>query len=142
MNARFWRVAPPTDRELCKFGLIMAAAALVFAALAWHKESSNTAAWLLAAAACLSLGALTWKKSLGPLYKVWMVIGGFLGFVNSHILLALTFYGLFAPIGLFLRLLRRDLLDRRFDSRSNSRDSHWIRRERPLLPRDHYERQF
>jgi len=71
-----------------------------------------------------------------------MVIGGFLGFVNSHILLALVFYLLFTPMGLVMRLFRRDPLDRSFPSPSDSPASYWIRRESPQLPREHYERQF
>ena len=141
MKARFWEVAPPTDRDLRNFGLIMAAAAFVFAAVAWHKGSAALEE-LLVAGACFALCASTWRRPLGPLYRIWMVIGGFLGFVNSHLLLALVFYLVFTPIGLVMRLLGRDPIDWRFDARSKAPDSYWIRREQPLLPRNHYERQF
>ncbi len=141
MNPRFWLVATPTDAELRKFGLIMAVAAVLLAGLAWYKGSQDGAVRLIAAALVFSLAALTWKRALLPLYKVWMVIGGFLGFVNSHLLLALVFYLVFTPIGLVMRLIRRDPLERRFPG-SDSRQSYWIRRETPLLPKEHFERQF
>ncbi len=142
MNARFWLVASPTGGELRKFGLIMAVAATLLAGLAWYKGSQDLAVRLISAAAVFSLAALTWKRALLPFYKVWMVIGGFLGFVNSHLLLALVFYVVFTPIGLVMRLFRRDPLERGFRNASNSSESYWIRRETPLLPNEHFERQF
>ena len=139
MNARFWLVPSPTDGELRKFGLIMAVAATLLAGLAWYKGSQDLAVRLISAAVVLSLAALTWKRTLRPFYKVWMVIGGFLGFVNSHLLLALVFYLVFTPIGLVMRLFRGDPLERSFRSTSKS---YWIRRETPLFPKEHFERQF
>jgi hypothetical protein len=97
---------------------------------------------LLAAALVFGLVTLTWKRALLPLYKVWMVIGGFLGFVNTHILLGLVFYVVFTPLGLAMRLFRSDPLERSFPRESNSAETYWNRRETPLLPKEHYERQF
>jgi hypothetical protein len=142
MNARFWLVATPTGRELRNFGLIMAAAAMVLAGLAWYKGSHEVVLRLLAAALVFGLVTLTWKRALLPLYKVWMVIGGFLGFVNTHILLGLVFYVVFTPLGLAMRLFRSDPLERSFPRESNSAETYWNRRETPLLPKEHYERQF
>jgi len=140
MNARFWLVAKPTDPELRKFGLIMAVALTLLAALAWYKDSQDLGAKLILAAVILSMVALTWKRALLPFYKIWMIIGGFLGFVNSHLLLSLVFYLIFTPTGLIMRLFRGDPLER--DLRRGSDSSYWSRRETPLLPKEHYERQF
>ena len=37
-------------------------------------------------------------------YRLWMLIGGVLGWINTRIILGLSFYILIAPIGLLLRL--------------------------------------
>jgi len=77
--------------------------------------------------------------ALRPIYVVWMLLARLLAFVNTHILLALVFYTLFLLIGVVMRFLRYDPLDRRLDSK---RQSYWNRRADTLLARDHYERQF
>ena len=86
-----------------------------------------------------------------------------LGYINSHLLLALVFYLLFTPVGLVMRLVRRDPLERGgFQPTAPScrpgaggaggqagqspgdgaAASLWHRREQTLLPRDHFEHQF
>ena len=142
MNARFWLVAKPTERELRNFGLIMAAALALLATLAWYKDSQDLGVKLILVAVILSVVARTWKRALLPFYKIWMIIGGFLGFGNSHLLLALVFYLIFVPTGLIMRLFRGDPLERDFRKGSDSKESYWSRREKPLLPKEHYERQF
>lgn len=37
-------------------------------------------------------------------FRVWAVIGGVLGWINTRIILGLSFYTLIAPIGMVLRL--------------------------------------
>ncbi|HIC68489.1 MAG TPA: hypothetical protein EYO90_03045 [Candidatus Latescibacteria bacterium] len=70
-----------------------------------------------------------------------------LGYVNTHILLAIIFYTMFTVTGLIMRVLRRDPLalkgfGRREADSSDRKDSYWERREQPLLPADHPEHQF
>ena len=91
----------------------------------------------------LSLGL---PSLLKPVWWPWMVVARVLGFVNSHLLLAVVFYLMFTPIGLVMRLLGRDPLgDRDFGrARQIAADggSLWQRREKAQLSLHHYERQF
>jgi hypothetical protein len=48
-------------------------------------------------------------------YMLWMKIGEVLGWVNTRIILGIVFYLLFAPIGIFRRILGKDSLSRKLD---------------------------
>lgn len=45
-----------------------------------------------------------------PLYYVWYALAACVGIVMANLLFAVLFYGLFTPIGLFMRLIGRDPL--------------------------------
>jgi len=52
-------------------------------------------------------------RLIQPIYVAWMVLAFPIGWVVSHLILALIFYGLFAPISWLFRLIGRDALHRR-----------------------------
>lgn len=53
-------------------------------------------------------------------YLVWMKIGEILGFINTRIILGVIFYILFAPIGIFRRMIGKDSLDRKLSAKESS----------------------
>lgn len=158
-GGRFWSL-PAADRgDLRKFGLLLAAVGALVAGMAWYRQATPVALWAMGIAGCFLALALVWPSSLRPLHAVWMLLARVLGFINSHLLLALVFYLVFTPMGLVMRLLGRDPLNRRGfrptapscrpgarvapdgDGSAES-DSGWKRRDTPLLPREHFEHQF
>jgi hypothetical protein len=61
-----------------------------------------------------------------------------IGFVVSHVVLAVLFFGVLTPVGLILRLLGRDPLQRHFES---DKKSYWA--DLPdSIPQGDYFRQF
>jgi hypothetical protein len=62
-----------------------------------------------------------------------------LGWINTRIILGIFFYGILFPVGLVLKILRRDPLARKVDRRAAS---YWIRHEPVPLDRQKYERPF
>lgn len=82
--------------------------------------------WAVGAAGALLLAAVVMPGLLSPLNKVWHRVALLLHRVVSWVALVLLFYGVVALTGLVMRLLRRDLLSRRFD-----RDavSYWVNRD-------------
>jgi hypothetical protein len=60
---------------------------------------------------------LSWPRPqlLGPVYRAWLRLGHALGAVSSRIVLTALFFVIFLPIGLAMRVLGRDPLNRRFD---------------------------
>ncbi len=46
-----------------------------------------------------------------PLYHVWYALAACIGIVMANLIFALLFYGIFTPMGLFMRLIGRDALN-------------------------------
>lgn len=124
---------------LRRFGLLMAGALGLVALLLGYKEKETAALVCGGLAGFFAISSLLFPLWLRPVYAAWMRLARVLGWVNTHLLLALLFYTLFTLVGLVLRLLRRDPLARRWDVGAQT---YWSARQTPLLPRDHYERQF
>ena len=72
-------------------------------------------------------------------YRVWMRVARVAGIIVSTIVLAVIFYLMFGVAGIILRLLRKDILDERWDK---GRASYWVPRgEKSFNPED-CKRQF
>lgn len=91
----------------------------------------------------LALGALfvvtANAELLKPVYKTVMKIVHPIGVMVTGGILSIVFYLMFGVAGIILRILRKDLLDRKID---RTRDSYWIKREEVVFDKKHYQRQF
>ena len=143
----FWTVAPPTSRELRNYGLLMVVVSTLVTAVLWYKGYATAPWWSAGVGGGFLAATLIWRPAMRPFYHVWMLLAAVLGYVNTHILLAVIFYTMFTVTGLVMRAFGRDPLRlkafgrRRTDSQGPAQ-SLWLRREQPLLPADHYKRQF
>ena len=77
----------------------------------------------------LILGILN-SKILSPIKRVWIRFGELLGKIISPIILAVVFFIVVTPIGLFMKILRKDLLNIKFTKDK----SYWIKRNKDLGP--------
>ena len=77
----------------------------------------------------LILGILN-SKILSPIKRVWIRFGELLGKIISPIILAVVFFIVVTPIGLFMKILRKDLLNIKFTKDK----SYWIKRDKDLGP--------
>jgi len=75
----------------------------------------------------LVLGLLN-SKLLSPLNLVWVKFGELLGKIVAPIVMAIVYFVIITPIGLFMRLVGKDLLNTKF-SKDNS---YWIKREKNI----------
>ena len=75
----------------------------------------------------LVLGLLN-SKLLNPLNIVWVKFGELLGRIIAPIVMALIYFIIVTPIGLFMRLIGKDLLNLKF-SKANT---YWIKREKKI----------
>ena len=135
----YWGVEVPQRVDLRKFGLVMAAVLALVSGYLWYKDAMDPAQVIFSVAAGFLIVGLVLPVVLMPIYFPWMWLARILAFVNTHLLLGFVFYTLFTFIGLGMRRLGRDPLDRKILPDS---DSYWQRRESPLLSREHYLRQF
>jgi len=129
----------PSRRELLIFGgLLLLFAAAVGATLQWkaHAPGAARAVWVVGGVlAAAYLAILPLRR---PTYLAWMYAVYPIGFVVSHILLGLVFYGIVTPTGFLLRLAGGDPMTRRFDK---SCASYWAQHDPHQEPR-RYFRQF
>ncbi len=139
----------PNRNELRSFGFIALAAFGALGLWIFFRQSflgielSDDAArigaygcWGLAAASLA--GSLTFPVALRPLYVLLTAISLPIGFVVSHVLMAIVFYGLLTPIALFFRVTGRDALQRRLEP---SAKSYWQPRQ-IIQDRARYFKQF
>jgi len=87
-------------------------------------NDENIRTWsLLIALIFLFLGLFN-SKILSPLNKIWFKFGLILGKVISPIIMGIIFFIVVTPIGLFMRILGKDLLNLKY----NNNKSYWIKR--------------
>ena len=105
-------------KELRKFGLLMAVFIPILASFVAPKIAPSTPAY---APYIIALGfgslALLLPRSLRGLYVGWMAFGTFMGKINTKIFLTLLYFFFLVPYALVLRLLGREILNLKFDSK-------------------------
>ncbi len=129
----------PSKRELAWFGAIFAMFfAIVGGLVRWKfgAPQAGTVIWLTAAGLTLLYYVLPPLRR--PLYLGWMYVAFPIGWVVSHVVLAIVYYLVFTGTSLIMRLLGRDAMQRRFDSDAQT---YWIE-HRPGEDRARYFRQF
>jgi hypothetical protein len=127
----------PPRRQLAGLVFPIVMGLIYFASV--HLHARVTAA-CTAAAILLALGALVWiRDDFGRrFYTTWMQAFQPLAWSVSTLILMLIYYGVVTPIGLAMRAIGRDPMQRTFDRDATS---YWIRRKQPDDP-ERYFRQF
>ncbi|MDC3233629.1 SxtJ family membrane protein [Candidatus Pelagibacter sp.] len=90
-------------------------------------HGENIRVWsLIISIIFLVLGLLN-SKLLNPLNKIWFKFGLLLGKIISPIVMGIIFFLVVTPIALFMRLLKKDLLNLKF----NKKNTYWIEKSGP-----------
>jgi hypothetical protein len=89
--------------------------------------NGNITKWSLVISIIFLILGFVKFKILSPLNKLWFKFGIFLGRIISPIIMALIFFIVVTPIGLIMRLLRKDLLNLKY----NKNKSYWIEKNGP-----------
>jgi hypothetical protein len=94
---------------------------------------------IAAAAVGITFGAVgaANPRFIHPIYLIWMYAAYPIGFVVSHLVLGITFYGLLTPLGLAMKLVGYDPLQRRLRTGT----TYWVPCE-PVIDKKQYFRQF
>jgi predicted membrane metal-binding protein len=125
----------PSDRS---FGFTFAVVFGLIGSWLWWR-ASKAGPPFIAAGAVFALVAIVIPRILHPLNVVWMRFGLLLNKIVSPLILGVVFFVVFAPVGLFFRLIRRDALHRSFDSK---RASYWNDRTPPGPAGESFPLQF
>tara|TARA_Y100000590_G_scaffold191726_1_gene218077 strand:+ start:570 stop:965 length:396 start_codon:yes stop_codon:yes gene_type:complete len=83
--------------------------------------------WSLIIAIIFLILGLINSKILTPLKILWFKFGLFLGGIVSPVVMGIVFFFVITPIGLFMRLIGKDLLNSKLD---NNKKSYWIIRDK------------
>lgn len=94
----------------------------------------RTRAGIVLAVIALAAGlpGLIRPRSVDLLFRAALAVATPIGWVVSHVLLAIAYFGMIMPIGLFFRLTGRDALARRFDKNARS---YWVERPESTDPK-------
>jgi hypothetical protein len=101
-----WR---PNDRQLRQFAVGALVAACVVAMSIWRTAPVAAVTIAVGGVALCALG-LARPRALRLVYVSLIAITYPIGFLLSHLLLRLIYYGLFTPLGVVFRLRGRDPL--------------------------------
>jgi hypothetical protein len=111
----FIRIEAPNPAARKWFGVVLLAFFAIVGGLASWRLGSATAGyapWVIGAVLALLYYAI--RPLQVPLYKGWMHLVTPIGWVVSHLILGLIYYGILSPIAVCMRLFGRDKLERRF----------------------------
>ena len=108
------------------FGIVFFVVFLIIALFPLISDG-NIRLWsLIVSLAFLALGLLN-SKFLSPLNKIWFKFGLFLGKIISPMVMGLIFFFVVTPIGILMRILKKDLLNLKM----NNNKSYWIEKSGP-----------
>jgi hypothetical protein len=124
-------------KQLRSFGLLVGG---IFALIGvwpavWRGQPFRL--WSLFLGGMLIVLAFAWPRSLTQVYRLWMAVGEVLGWINTRIILSVLFYGLFTPLGVWMRLRGKDSMRRTWMPEAES-----YRVVRQPRPASHMRQQF
>ena len=132
-----WR---PSSRELRMFAALLM---LFFVAVAgiwnWRTGQASGPIILVGVSWAIGLIGLAVPQAIRWVFVGWMVAVFPIGFVVSHLLLAVIFFGVIMPIGLILRMLGQDPMRKTLD---RSAATYWIARPTEPTESQRYFKQF
>tara|TARA_B100001540_G_scaffold138699_1_gene123322 strand:+ start:259 stop:636 length:378 start_codon:yes stop_codon:yes gene_type:complete len=105
------------------FGILFS---IVFAAIAFWPllNLGEIRVWSVIVSSIFLLLGLINSKLLYPLNLIWVKFGELIGKIVAPLVMALIFFIILTPIGIFLRLIGKDLLNIKL----NNNKTYWIKR--------------
>ncbi|UCD15922.1 MAG: hypothetical protein JSV34_02415 [Candidatus Omnitrophota bacterium] len=125
-------------KELCQFGIVVGIGMALIGGSFWWWGKDFYFYFFIISAALLFFG-LTAPKVLKPFQKVWMSAAILMGWVVTRVILIVFFYLVITPIGLFMRIIGKDVLNLKIDKNTGS---YWVPQESDNLDKSRYENQF
>ena len=124
-------------KQYRSFGLVVGGIFAVIGVWPLIVRGEGIRLWAAVLGSLLVVLGLLFPGRLGPIYKTWMAVGHVLGWINTRIILGVMYYALFTPLGLAMRVWRKDSMRRQYDETTNT--YRVLRRPRPAA---HMLRQF
>ncbi len=117
----------PSPADLRTFGRFLVPFVAVFGAVVgWRAASTGPAVAVWATGGALALVYLAAPPARRPIFLGWTYATYPLGWLISHTVLGIVYFGVLTPIGFLVRRFGRDPLERAFDATA---PSYWVQRE-------------
>ena len=106
----------------------------VFLALAvWvYVKNQNLIFWLIGTSLVFLVLTLIKSKLLDVLNDLWIKFGELLGKIVAPIVMSIVFFLIMTPIGLILKIVKKDLLKLKF----NNDKSYWVEKDKTIESMD------
>ncbi|MDD5669817.1 MAG: SxtJ family membrane protein [Candidatus Omnitrophica bacterium] len=127
-----------SEKDLKRFSRAMAIALGGLSIVFFLKHNTLYPAVMIFAGVWWITGIIS-SRVLVPVYRAWMACAMVLSWINTRVILLIVFYLIFTPVGLVMRLLKKDLLDRKIDKK---KESYWIKKECNAFDPVEYERMY
>ena len=88
-------------------------------------NGDNIRIWALVISGLFLFLGLTNSKILNPLNRIWFKFGILLGKIVSPIIMGLIFFLVVTPIGILMRIIKKNFLNLKFDDSK----SYWIKKD-------------
>ena len=108
------------------FGIVFFIVFLIIAIYPFLNQGEVRLWSLIISIIFLTLGLLN-SKLLAPLNKIWFKFGILLGRIVSPLVMGIIFFFVVTPIGILMRILKKDLLNLKF----NKKTTYWIEKNDP-----------
>ncbi|MFH0924100.1 MAG: SxtJ family membrane protein [bacterium] len=128
----------PKKKDLRNFGLLFFGI-LTFISLLFLRKHNPNSYWIGGIGLFFLFMGLLLPNYLYLLYKLWTSISVVMGFFMIRIILIAIFFIAFTPVGIVLRLMKKDILKQNIDKKAKS---YWIKREKQPFDRQQYEKLF
>lgn len=133
------QIKQPNKKQLNVFVAGIALILLLFSWKTYKITNYNFSLILTAATILFLITYLLNRNIMVKFYIVWMRAASIIGIIVTGIIMMLVFYLIFTPIGLFLRLIGKDILKLK---RQPKLQTYWIERPPKEFNKSDYERQF
>jgi hypothetical protein len=124
--------------DLRKFGLSVGIVLGLLGGALWWKGRDSYPYFLVVAAFLVSSGMI-FPSVLKPLQKVWMTFAVVMGWIMTRVILTVAFYMVITPVGMILRILGKDFLNRSFEKDAST---YWVAKSDEVSSKNTYEKQF
>ena len=109
-----------SSKQLRHFGWLMGGVFAIITLWPLIFRGEGIRIWACVVASVFGLLGTLLPTGLKPIYRVWMIFGEKIGWVNSRILLGLVFYCLLTPISFVMALLGKRPLQLQFDPKAET----------------------
>jgi cytochrome b subunit of formate dehydrogenase len=125
-------------RELRKFGFTMGIIIIIIAVILLF-TLSDLGIYFIISGIILFFLTIFSPILLKPLFLIWMSLAMIIGYIMTRVILSLIYILIFTPIGIVIRLLRKDPLQEKFHPDAKT---YWIPKEKNEFSPENAERQF